>query len=1186
MIACPTQEQLVRLLDELDDVRDFHELVEHIETCAQCHARLQSLTSHEFWKTTAAARDNVGAGRGPADQTTIEFDGEARVNVPRCTGVRAPRSDLDPGAGGTIGWILDHRPGESGRRLVEDGPTNGSLNVELVSSPERPVVPGFEVIERLGEGGMGIVYKARQLGLYRLVALKVIRGGVHARPEHLARLRIEAEAVARLRHPNVVQIYDIGEAAGLPYVVFELLDGGSLDTRLARAPQPGSFAAELLVTLARAIHVAHQAGIIHRDLKPANVLFTQDGVPKITDFGLAKRLEADDRQTLTGEIMGSPGYLAPEQARGHSREVGPAADVYALGAILYSMLTGRPPFRGTTPLETVRRVIDDEVVPPGRLAPRLHRDLETICLMCLAKEPSKRYDSAQALADDLERYLNDEPVRARRTPVWVRWAKRARRRPAAAALLAVGAAAILGLLIGGLEYERFRHDQVRREKARVTTLRADSTDCLVQAHESWAQNDLNNALLILTALQEKFAGERALRDLAERTDSLFGQIKERLAEERAHDAVRARYEEFRRRRYEALRRDTQFTGLDLPSNRHATRRAARAALDVFAAPGSGDSWEIAPLPTSLHVRERTEIADGCYELLLILADAEPTSDQGLRRLDQAARLRPPTKAYHLRRDACLTKKGDLAGAEQERRLADQLRPTTAFDHFLIGQERLKRRDPRSAIQHFNATLQLEPDHFWAQCFSAVCAIQLPSPGEAKARLNACLQRERGSAWLYLLRGFASGQLGASVLDLAKKSPSQEKALQAQADLQFEAAEDDYHRALQLLEHEPNDELHYILLVNRGVLWLQRRVLDRAAGYLQEAIRLNPLELEAFAALAQVYQKQEKADKALEQYSRAIALRPDWAPLYRGRADVDLARKNSTVAQRARALLDLEQAIRLEDPGNRVLARDHTRRARLFHLDHREAEALAACEAALNVVPDSDETHRLRIDVLLKLNRFADAIRSCDSLLSQDKTSASLYELRGLARAGIKDYPGAISDATQALALAPEQTRLLTRRGWLYVVSDAPGLALHDFEEAIRRDHSDSDAYNGRGFARLRLGEHRQSVADAEKALSLGKPAARDLYNAARTYALAAIIAAAEVRKTGSHGVTLVTQYQDRGVKLLREAMQDLPAGERASFWRDVVQTDPTLSKLRRFVSSVELAGQAESSGKPGNQAVE
>ena len=376
-----------------------------------------------------------------------------------------------------------------------------------------PTIPGYDILQRLGEGGMGVVYKARHRGLNRLVALKMIRGGSQARADHLSRFRVEAEAVARLRHPNIIQIYDIGEADGLPFVALELLDGGSLDDRLAGTPQPGNQAAELMVTLARAVHVAHQAGIVHRDLKPTNVLYTSDGVPKITDFGLAKRIDSDDGQTESGQIMGSPSYMAPEQARGHSRNVGPPADVYALGAILYDMLTGRPPFKGETPMETVRQVLDDDPVTPSRLVPRVPRDLETICLKCLHKDPAKRYESAQALADDLERYLRGEPILARRTAVWERGAKWARRRPFAATLLALAATAILGGFLGALEVQRRWNQADRQENDRIMTLQADGTGTILRAKDELARNNLTGAEVTLTTLKEKIKAEAKLGDL-------------------------------------------------------------------------------------------------------------------------------------------------------------------------------------------------------------------------------------------------------------------------------------------------------------------------------------------------------------------------------------------------------------------------------------------------------------------------------------------------------------------------------------------------------------------------------------------------------------------------------------------------------------------------------------------------
>jgi eukaryotic-like serine/threonine-protein kinase len=275
-----------------------------------------------------------------------------------------------------------------------------------------PAISGYEILGELGRGGMGVVYKARHAGLNRLVAVKMILTGAYAAAEDLARFRTEAEAVAALQHANVVQIYEIGEQAGRPYFSLEFVEGGNLGQKLAGAPQPPRQAAELVETLARAVHFAHERGIVHRDLKPANVLLTAEGLPKITDFGLAKRLDDAAGHTQSGAVVGTPSYMAPEQAVPKSKEVGPATDVYALGAILYEMLTGRPPFRAATALETLQQVLADEPAPPRQLQSKTPRDLETICLKCLEKRPARRYASAADLADDLGRWRRGEPVRA------------------------------------------------------------------------------------------------------------------------------------------------------------------------------------------------------------------------------------------------------------------------------------------------------------------------------------------------------------------------------------------------------------------------------------------------------------------------------------------------------------------------------------------------------------------------------------------------------------------------------------------------------------------------------------------------------------------------------------------------------------------------------------------------------
>ena len=253
---------------------------------------------------------------------------------------------------------------------------------------------GYTLLGELGRGGMGVVYKARQTALRRIVALKMIRAGDHASAADLERFRTETESIARLQHPHIVQIHEVGELHGLPYFALEFCAGGSLEKKLAGTPLLPDEAAALVEKLAQAMQAAHDKGVIHRDLKPANVLLTEDGTPKITDFGLAKKLD-EAGQTQTGAIMGTPSYMAPEQAGGKSQEVGPACDIYALGALLYDCLTGRPPFRAATPLDTVLQVVSQEPVPPTQLNAKVPRDLETICLKCLHKEARKRYATAR-----------------------------------------------------------------------------------------------------------------------------------------------------------------------------------------------------------------------------------------------------------------------------------------------------------------------------------------------------------------------------------------------------------------------------------------------------------------------------------------------------------------------------------------------------------------------------------------------------------------------------------------------------------------------------------------------------------------------------------------------------------------------------------------------------------------------
>src|SRR5437660_659802 len=307
----------------------------------------------------------------------------------------------------------------------------------------------YELLEEIGRGGQGVVYRARQKSLNRIVALKVIGLAHWATEAHVKRFRLEAEAAASLNHPCIVPIYEVGEREGACYFSMGLVEGGQLDAVAKREPIPIRHAAELIAKLARAVHYAHEHGILHRDIKPGNILLDAEGEPHLTDFGLARLVETESTVTRTMEVLGTPSYMAPEQAVGNNAGVTSATDIYGLGAVLYQLLTGHPPFAGGTTYETVRLVLDTEPRKPRLLNPKVDRDLSTICLKCLEKDPKRRYSSALALAEDLERWLKHEPIQARRTGIFARGKKWVQRNPNSALLTAslVALAAAAGWII-------------------------------------------------------------------------------------------------------------------------------------------------------------------------------------------------------------------------------------------------------------------------------------------------------------------------------------------------------------------------------------------------------------------------------------------------------------------------------------------------------------------------------------------------------------------------------------------------------------------------------------------------------------------------------------------------------------------------------------------------------------------
>jgi serine/threonine protein kinase len=471
-VPCPDSQTLHRFILGQTPEAQAQELERHLAQCSECLARAGALPPDDALVQAMRAESGAFALADDLDPALVRKLAELRQQIllasdeDTCddhpSAAPSPRPKTAP---------LPNAPREVAEELAEFlAPPRAAGELGRLGS--------YGIVKVLGIGGMGVVCQALQERPRRVVALKIFHGGPRASRERLARFRAETEIVAQLQHANIVPVYEVGEQDGRPFFSMELLEGGSLAEQLEVRPLATQAAAQLVETLARAAHHAHEHGFLHRDLKPSNILLTTDGVPKITDFGLAKAFvsvlgeEGLENRTESGAILGTPSYMAPEQAAGRSKEVGPAADVYALGAILYEALTGRPPFQAATILEILEQVRSQDPVAPSRLQPRLPRDLETVCLKCLEKDPLRRYGSAQALADDLARFLRGEPIHARPSSRWERLRKWARRKPAQAALLAVSGLSVIGLFAGVLVHNA--RLQVALGETRKQSQRADT----------------------------------------------------------------------------------------------------------------------------------------------------------------------------------------------------------------------------------------------------------------------------------------------------------------------------------------------------------------------------------------------------------------------------------------------------------------------------------------------------------------------------------------------------------------------------------------------------------------------------------------------------------------------------------------------------------------------------------------
>jgi serine/threonine-protein kinase len=998
-----------------------------------------------------------------------------------------------------------------------------------------PQIPGYEVEAVLGHGGMGVVFQARHLGLDRLVALKMLLAGAYAGPGEKDRFQREAQAVAALRHPNVVQIHDIGEVDGGPWFTMELVEGGSLAEKLGDRPQPAHQAAQLVATLAGAVQAAHACGIIHRDLKPGNVLLTADGTPKIGDFGLARRLGEGPVLTQTGAAVGTPSYMAPEQARGRRDAVGPAADIYALGVILYELLTGRPPFHAETAVVTLHQVLVEEPLPPSRLNPRVPRDLETICLKCLEKEPGKRYPTAADLAADLERFSRHEAILARpagRLERCVRWA---RRRPAAAGLLA---AVVLLLAAGGVgawslyqqrsaaQARQTRTDQEVRgvverargpleegwqaaDLARLTEARAEGTRAVDIARSGGASPTVQAEA---EAFQEDAAGRL---DRARKTRALLDAVLDVSAPQEtrgyARDAAgRVLAQPSVDEQYAAAFRRW---GLDVdrtPEDEAAERLREEPDAVVQELIGGLDAWMVERRlrrrpetewrrlvrvaerldPSERHRRLRAWLAGGWSPRVEAMAGLvgpgspwpalwELARGNAWRQLLEVRKdidpRKEPVLTVVLLAQACAAV-GDVAGAEEVLRQAATARPDQVVLLVALG-KLLERHRLEEAIGYYRAA-RGQHRSLGIGLNNALVRAGRATQGEEVLRQLALQQPDNPAIHFYLGVNLSGQRKHAQAeAAYAKAIDLEPDFAKAYSNLGSALNEQRKHRqaegaSLEAIALEPHLAAPHI---NLGTaLYGQRKPAAAEAAY-REAIALQPDHAKAYSNLGSVLNDQRKHREAEAACLEAIALEPDFAEAHTNLGNALYGQGKLAAAEAA-----YRQAIALQPD----LAEAHYNLGNALRRQGRHGEAEAAYRQAIALQPDYAKAHTNLANALNGQGKPAEAVAAYRQAIALQPDLADAHYNLGIALSALRKYGEAEAAYRKAIDLQPDDAQAHYHLGKALFAQGKPGEAAAAYRKAIALQPGFAEAYYDLGITSREQARFHEAAAALKKASDL------------------------------------------------------------------------------------------------------